>query len=218
MKNAEEQLELTDKGREEADTAVNGKGEEKKEKQCQCARYMCEPALWRSVPILLFLILTFNAMNVFMSTATFLPALAIDMGVDPNRAIFLLSIVGISDCIARVPFGFLFDWTPVKRIRSIVYICMITVVGIGCLCMPLMKSYAGLVVLACVRGSLSGTFMAQRATILHDYVGKELVAQAFGLLLFATCLGSFVARLVGGQYMHVCQLRSKIVLHSIMCF
>ena len=175
---------------------------EEKEKpntnKCYWLRYTCEPTLWRNPPILLFLLLTFNVMNVFMSTANFMPSLAMDMGIGSKKATFLLSIVGISDCIARVPFGFLYDWKPIKKVRSIVYICMISVVGIGCFCMPLANSYGALVFLACIRGSLSGTFMAQRATILHDYVGKELVSQAFGLLLFSTCLGSLVARLVGG--------------------
>ena len=50
-----------------------------------------------------------------------------------------------------------------------------------------------------VSGSCSGLFLSQRATVLGDLIGEHRVAQAFGLQLVVTGIGTMTGRLLGGK-------------------
>lgn len=85
-----------------------------------------------------------------------------DLNVDPIKASYLNSIMGICELIFRIPFGMLGDWK--KMNRTILLAGTFLTLGVIFLVFPMCQEYNTLMVFA----GLSGIF--QVITILNIFV------------------------------------------------
>ena len=67
----------------------------------------------------------------------------------------LLSVIGISDCVFRVPWGLLFDMKRVRPYRLILYNTAMLIAGVTISLVGSTRSYPALVIIALIRGKQS---------------------------------------------------------------
>nr|KAG5698941.1 hypothetical protein BaRGS_024862 [Batillaria attramentaria] len=121
---------------------------------------------------------------------TYLPPLAYDLGIDSTRAAFLVSIIGFSNTLGRVVFGFVSD---LPRVDPLVIKTVMVVVGGAATCtVPFLTTFPLLAAYCCVYGSSIGVYVTLRSPVLVDLVGLKNFTNAFGLLYMAHGIGGFV--------------------------
>ena len=109
-----------------------------------------------------FSFLSFSV-NFMLTTATgFVPALAVDRGINHFDAALLLSVSGAANMAAVLPFGWLMDLPGVRMRRPYVYAAMTLVVSVTLLSMPLMLSFAGFAVMCSAKGAMAGVITGQK--------------------------------------------------------
>ena len=84
----------------------------------------------------------------------FLTDRAVDEGISKEQAKWLVSVVGISNTVGRVLFGFMADRKGVNRL--FLYNTALTICGVATALCPLCSNYPLLVVYACVFGLFIG--------------------------------------------------------------
>ncbi len=107
------------------------------------------------------LFLLFAISNLFTSIGfcvpyTFLPDRAILLGINENRAAFLIAVIGIANTIGRVVFGWLSDRPCVNRLW--LYNAALTVCGVSTALSAFCRNYETLVMYAACFGCFIGTF------------------------------------------------------------
>ncbi|WAR31065.1 MOT12-like protein [Mya arenaria] len=127
-----------------------------------------------------------------MSTFVFLPPLAKSKGVSQIQAAYLVSIIGISDSVARFTSGFVLDMKRVKPYRVLVYNGVMFGVGAVSMVMPSLESFGAFAAFSVMYGILAGTYVAQKSVVVVDFLGLEKMASSFGLLLGFQGIGSLL--------------------------
>ena len=84
----------------------------------------------------------------------FLTDRAVDEGISEGQAKWLVSIIGISNTVGRVLFGFMADRKGVNRLM--LYNTALTICGVATAVCPLCYNFPLLVVYACVFGLFIG--------------------------------------------------------------
>lgn len=161
------------------------------------------PFLTLCLSILLF---TGSMMSVFV----FLPPLAKSKGVTQLESAYLVSIIGVSDSVARFLSGFVLDMKKVKPYRIYVYNLVLFGVGIVSLIMPSLHGFVEFGIIAATYGVFVGTYVAQKSVVVVDYLGVEKMASSFGLLLGFQGIGSLVGPTVAGKWSFIsvwCRVR-----------
>ncbi|XP_052230057.1 monocarboxylate transporter 7-like isoform X2 [Dreissena polymorpha] len=138
-----------------------------------------------------------------MSTFVFLPPLAKSKGVSQLQSAYLVSIIGVSDSIARFTSGFLLDLKRIKPYRLLVYNAVMFGVGIVSVVMPSIEGFAGFVVISLCYGALAGTYVAQKSVVVVDVLGLSKMTSSFGLLLWFQGIGSLVGPTISGLFRDV---------------
>jgi len=95
----------------------------------------------------------------------------------------LLSVVGISNTIGRVAFGFTSDHPFVRRHRLFVYNGALTVCGIATCLSVFATTYYTMMVYAAVFGVTIGAYVTLTSVLLVDLLGLDKLTNSFGLLL-----------------------------------
>lgn len=142
--------------------------------------------------------------NIFGMAALYVPFvylvdMAIQDGVDPGSASFLISIIGIVNTFARILCGYVADFPSVDAL-FMNNICL--VLGtISVAATPLCSNYTGYLIVALVFGVAIAGYISLTSIILVDLLGLDRLTNAFGLLILfrgaATLVGSPLA---GGLY------------------
>lgn len=144
---------------------------------------MLDISLLTNVPFLLICIGNLFAMTGFYVPFAYLVDRAVLAGIDPTKAAFLLSVVGITNTIGRVASGFLAD---LRFVDSLVINNVALVVSaIALFLEPLCDSYESLVVFAAVYGLCVAAYISLTSIIICDLLGLEKLTNAFGLLTMA---------------------------------
>ncbi|XP_052790906.1 monocarboxylate transporter 12-like [Mya arenaria] len=138
-----------------------------------------------------------------MSTFVFLPPLAKSKGVSQIQAAYLVSIIGISDSVARFTSGFVLDMKRVKPYRVLVYNGVMFGVGAVSMVMPSLESFGAFAAFSVMYGILAGTYVAQKSVVVVDFLGLEKMASSFGLLLGFQGIGSLVGPTISGLFRDV---------------
>ena len=135
-----------------------------------------------------------------MSTFVFLPPLAKSKGVTQMQSSYLVSIIGVSDSIARFTSGFILDLKQVKKYRLLVYNGVMFGVGLMSMIMPSVESFLGFAVVSVFYGLLAGTYVAQKSVVVVDVLGIEKMTSSFGLLLGFQGFGSLFGPTISGKW------------------
>ena len=117
---------------------------------------MCDFSLLKDAIFLMFVISNFCTSIGFNMPFIFLTDRAVDEGISEEQAKWLVSIIGISNTVGRVLFGFMADKKGVNRL--LLYNSALTICGVATALCPLCFNYPLLVVYACVFGLFIGKY------------------------------------------------------------
>jgi YNFM family putative membrane transporter len=131
--------------------------------------------------------------NVYI-TQPVLPVIETEFGVGPSQASYTVSAVILGIALANLPFGWLADRVPVKRL-ILVGAAVVAVAGFGCAA----TAHLGLLVAA---RFVQGLFVPSLTTCLAAYLSANLPLDrlnvVMGSYVSATVAGGLGGRLLGG--------------------
>lgn len=130
-----------------------------------------------------FLLYAFSVMLMFSGYPTLyviLPDQAKRLNISKTNAAYLVSILGITDLIGRVLFGFLADLNIIQK--RFIFMGCTAMSGIAICVMPFMKGFVEFAVLGGIAGLFAGGFFALIATMLAEKLGVHRLHSAFGLV------------------------------------
>ncbi|XP_013401046.1 monocarboxylate transporter 14 [Lingula anatina] len=131
---------------------------------------------------------------------TYIPDIAVAMGIEVNNAAFLVSIVGIANTVARVVMGLFADVSDATCIRRCMFGTSVMIAGVMVSILPFMKEY-GVIATVCTFYGLSfGIFVSMVPVVLRDLVGIEKLGASYGLTMLAVGLGSLLLSAGGSLY------------------
>ena len=116
---------------------------------------MMDLSLMKNPLFVMFVISNFLTSIGFCIPYMFLPDWAIIQGIDPQKAPFLISVIGMANTVGRVVFGFLSDRPCVNRLY--LYNVALTICGVFTSLSPFCYSYE----LLCAYAAVFGMFLGE---------------------------------------------------------
>jgi MFS family permease len=167
-------------------------GRELKEPNCfmQVFRSACSPRLMTNKPFLLLCLCNLFATQGLYIPYMFLPNLATTHGVPADKASFLISIIGLSNTIARVVTGALADLPFINAL--VVTTIALGLGGVSCIIMIMATTYLQFVLVAVMFGVSLAAWCAVTAPSLVDILGLDLLTYAFGTLTFVRGIAALI--------------------------
>ncbi|XP_042218311.1 monocarboxylate transporter 14-like isoform X2 [Homarus americanus] len=146
----------------------------------------------------------------FYTPFVYLPDAAIEKGVDPEYATFLISLIGITNTIGRVLSGLIADlpWVSPLWVNNI---CII-LSGVCVFFTPFASSYGSFVALSLAFGFFVSPFIALTSIIIVDLLSLRQLTNAFGLL----CIFRGVAGILGPPVSAAYISLSSIILVQLL--
>jgi len=124
---------------------------------------------------------------------------AVLWGIDGKDAAFLLSVIGISNTVARLVLGWLSDRTWINRLY--LYNLCLVICGVSMALSPFMSSYYLQAVYCAIFGITSGAYVGLTSVVLVDLLGLDKLTNAFGLLLMFQGIASVMGPpVIGALY------------------
>jgi len=155
---------------------------------------------WRLLTNTVFLVYGFSAMLIFTGYPPLyimLPDHARQTGISKSGAAFLVSILGLSDVVGRIGFGFLADFNLVPK-RVLFVGCMAVAGSLVCV-LPTVDHYVGLAVLCAVTGVFAGAFFTFLMVLLAEKLGDRRLHSAFGLTAMFMGISLFYSAPITGM-------------------
>lgn len=156
---------------------------------------MLDFSLLKDVIFVLFVVSNICTSIGFNMPYIYLPACAQEAGIDENSSAFLVSVIGITNTIGRIVFGWLADRPWVNRLM--LYNTALVICGVATALSPLNNSLSYLQGYAAVFGAFIGVYVGLTSVVLVDLLGIDKLTNAFGLLLMfqgvATLIGPPIA-------------------------
>ncbi|XP_052784920.1 monocarboxylate transporter 12-like isoform X2 [Mya arenaria] len=153
-------------------------------------------AIFKLMPFNLFMVSSFFYGLGYYVPYIYLPDTAIEFGIKKLDAVWLLSVVGIANTIARVLFGFLSDRKWVNRL--FLYSTALVICGCSTVAAPFMSSFWSLVMYSILFGTFSGVTVSLNSVLLADIVGIEKLSDAFGMASFISGISVFAGPPIAG--------------------
>lgn len=223
--------------------SIKEEEDEKEEEDSSCVSRLCNcfrsftAELGETMDITLlwdFVFVLFAVSNLLTSIGyvvpyVFLPIRATTMEIaDPRQASFLLSIIGITNTIGRIVFGYIADFKFVNRLmlyNTVLVLCgLASFVSSLCVTYPLMAAYAG------VFGFMIGVYTCLTPIVLVDLLGLKKLSNSFGLVLLFQGIGAVSGPPIAGAIyestksyddsfylMGACILFSGLMLYPVPC-
>ena len=142
---------------------------------------MCDFSLLKDIIFLMFVISNFCTSIGFNMPFIFLTDRAVDEGISEEDAKWLVSVIGISNTVGRVLFGFMADKKGVNRLM--LYNSALTICGVATALCPLAYNYAWLVVYACVFGLFIGKLSESSVrTFKYERIRRETIETSINSL------------------------------------
>ena len=164
----------------------------RKEPNCLVSvfRSACSPRLMTNKSFLLLCLCNLFATQGLYIPYMFLPNLAKDKGIPDDSASFLISIIGLSNTIARVVTGALADLPCINAL--VVTTVALGLGGLACVLMISCDSYISFVLVAILFGVSLAAWCAVTAPSLVDILGLDLLTYAFGTLTFVRGIAALI--------------------------
>ncbi|XP_068161460.1 monocarboxylate transporter 12-B [Antennarius striatus] len=119
-------------------------------------------------------------------------------GVAPQRAAFLMSVLGAVDIVGNVTYGWLTDLRCLRPHRLLCYLVAVAMEGVCCLLVPLLRSFPLLVPFAAVYGYFDGAYVALIPVVTSDLVGTQYLSSALGVVYFLHAIPYLISPPTGG--------------------
>ncbi|XP_059146158.1 LOW QUALITY PROTEIN: monocarboxylate transporter 12-like [Physella acuta] len=138
----------------------------------------------------------FLCMTGFFVPFIYMPSQAVNLGMDTQSAAFLISIIGITNTVGRVAVGFISDqpWADCLIINNAALILG----GVATIFVPFFSNYHLLAVYSAVFGSAIAVFVSLRSIIMVELMGLEKLTTAFGFVIMARGMSSFIGSPLAG--------------------
>ncbi|XP_043193230.1 uncharacterized protein LOC122365772 isoform X2 [Amphibalanus amphitrite] len=141
------------------------------------------------------------ASNVFGMLGFYVPFVyivdtAVNRGVEPDKAAFLLSVIGITNTLGRVLSGFITDFPRVDAL-FVNNLCIL-LSGVCVFLIPFCSSYASFVAVCVAFGFFVAGYISLTCMVLVDLLGIDKLSNAFGLLILFRGTASMVGPPVAG--------------------
>ncbi|KAF7649827.1 hypothetical protein LDENG_00135450 [Lucifuga dentata] len=128
---------------------------------------------------------------------------ALSAGLSHQNAAFLMSILGVTDIVGNVTFGWLTDRRCLKSYRLACYIFSVVMEGTCCLFAPLLCSFPLLVPFAVLYGYFDGAYVALIPVVTSDVVGMPHLSSALGVVYFLHAIPYLLSPPIGGWLVDV---------------
>ncbi|GIX68545.1 monocarboxylate transporter 12 [Caerostris extrusa] len=126
---------------------------------------------------------------------------SVEKGISPEAAAFLLSIIGITNLLGRLIFGFVVDKTNFKAL-DVNNMCL-AVSGISIMATPFCYSYASIVAVCSVFSTFVSAYISLTSIILVEMVGLDRLTNSFGLLSLFRGASSILGPPLAGEAKHI---------------
>ena len=132
-------------------------------------------------PLLYIYVLTLSLSDSSVSNAFMMvPPHAVDIGVSKLDAVFLVSVMGITDGISRLLTGLLADFDKVEKKH--IYKASIGLCALLFFVFPLVKCYVDLAVVCGLCGLVSGSFVVLAPVLLAEKLGSVNIPVTYGVM------------------------------------
>ncbi|KAK2191869.1 hypothetical protein NP493_44g13033 [Ridgeia piscesae] len=136
-------------------------------------------------PLLYIYVLTLSLSDSSVSNAFMMvPPHAVDIGVSKLDAVFLVSVMGITDGISRLLTGLLADFDKVEKKH--IYKASIGLCALLFFVFPLVKCYVDLAVVCGLCGLVSGSFVVLAPVLLAEKLGSVNIPVTYGVMYSTT--------------------------------
>ena len=183
---AKEPKKKEEASRDEAKAASNSSGgssiSEKKKAACLDLSFFLDPVF-----VLWFCSLSLASLGYF-SPFTHLVKYAQDVGIPEEEAPTLMSVIGISNMIARILTGRLAD--SYGHLET--FAVSMLMAGVSTSLLPLLNSFESLVLYSVFFGYFGGAFVGLYSVVTADYFGIDNLPTAIGVVMCSWCIGSFI--------------------------
>ncbi|CAI5455978.1 unnamed protein product [Caenorhabditis angaria] len=149
---------------------------------------MIDLELLKDPVMILLCISNLLGMMGFYIPFMFLKDLATEMELDSNKASLLVPIIGVTNTVGRVFFG----WVADKKYMTALTINNLSLVICGFLTLacPLLTSYSGQLFYSFFFGFIISAYICLTSIVLADLMGLEKLTNSFGLLVVARGIAS----------------------------
>ncbi|KAI0227185.1 hypothetical protein LSAT2_022324 [Lamellibrachia satsuma] len=120
----------------------------------------------------------------------FVADFALENGTNRMDAAFILSMMGISDMVGRIFFGFVFDLECMRSHRPKLHSAFGIAFGLVTACVMFLPSYSGMLAIGAVVGVMESAVHSQRATVATQLVTPLDMSSAIGLMIFFQGVGN----------------------------
>ncbi|XP_069103805.1 monocarboxylate transporter 12-like [Argopecten irradians] len=145
-----------------------------------------EWSLLKTPSYIIFVIVLFTGVMGQHTLYNILPSVANERGVSDEQGAIVVSILGITDLIGRILFGWLADFGFVKR--QTVYHINLTLFALIGFIVPHVGSFVGLCLVVVLLGIFTGGYTGCQLAVLSDKFGPEKLSSSWG---FAAIFVSF---------------------------
>ncbi|CAH1782386.1 unnamed protein product [Owenia fusiformis] len=143
-------------------------------------------------PILLIFSIAMMLISLgYHAPFTYTPDRAISLGIDPERASFLVSIIGIANVSGRIIFGWIGNAS--EKSRHILAGVSILICGASTICSPIFTTYPLMAVYAAIFGATTGCYFSLFVVILVDLLGVDVVDKSLGLVMGVSSIAFLIA-------------------------
>ena len=163
---------------------------------CSCSKY------GRLLKNRTFLLYSFQIMCMQVCIPVYLIFLvdfAAENGTGRMHATFILSLMGVSDMVGRIIFGFVFDLDCIQGRRPKLHSVFGIAFGASTAVVMFTPSYAGLLATAVAVGLTESVVHGQRATVATQLVSPADMSSAIGMMIFSQGVGNIWGPSVAGQ-------------------
>ncbi|XP_075939264.1 monocarboxylate transporter 12-B-like [Anarhichas minor] len=123
---------------------------------------------------------------------------ALSMGLERQRAAFLMSIFGVGGIVGNITFGWITDRKCLKRYRMLSYVVAIGMAGFCCMFLHLLHSFSLLVPFSLLYGYFDGAYVALIPVVTSDIVGSSCLTSALGVVYFLHAIPYLISPPIGG--------------------
>ncbi len=123
----------------------------------------------------------------------------IDLNIPPDKAVYLLTIMGVSSIFGKIIIGMFSD----NLGRKNFIIMMMLLMGISLALLPLAQNVASLYVFTVVFGFAVGGYVPLIPAIIGDFFGLVNVGSVLGFCIFGASIGASIGPVLAGYIFDV---------------
>uniref|UniRef100_A0A915HY52 Monocarboxylate transporter n=1 Tax=Romanomermis culicivorax TaxID=13658 RepID=A0A915HY52_ROMCU len=159
-------------------------------------RSVLDFSLFSSPTFIILALSGFFTLTGFFVPFIYLPKMAMSFGIAKGKATFLVSVLGMTNIVARIFCGWLSD-QPCANPLMINNVALIAA-GVATAFAPHFESYALLCGYCVIFGTGTACFASLRSIICVQLLGLEKLTNAFGLLLLFMGIASLIGSPLAG--------------------